>query len=371
MKIAVIGAGPAGLFAALAARRYNISVDVFEKRQVGGGIVCGECIFDSLRIFPRPDEGLLRPVREIILQGRRGYKLALGKYRPLWMVDRKTWQRGLARRARDMGASLHENTAVSPARLSAMQAEYDWVIDAGGAPCVTSRLHSFQAEYFREYLLAYQFVLEGDFSALMPRLKFAFLENIPTRFQPSYYWVFPKYAHTANVGVVCTVHGSLGRHDPNLKELLADVCRRENLQGFTIVEKGGGIAASRMVTRLVYGNILLAGDAAGLTSPLHGGGIDLACLSGVVAVEALWGGPREVARYGKKLKAFLRERKAVEDIAIRKMRSFSFDQFDRLLAGVTARGTPARLKTGLCHPDLLWATLRWFGTKKKPPAWPV
>ncbi len=36
---------------------------------------------------------------------------------------------------------------------------------------------------------------------------------------------------------------------------------------------------------MVYDNILLAGDAAGLVSPLHGGGIDTACISGKIAVQ--------------------------------------------------------------------------------------
>jgi digeranylgeranylglycerophospholipid reductase len=371
MKIAVIGAGPGGLFAALAARRHNISVDVFEKRQVGAGIVCGECIFDSLKIFPRPGKGLLRPIHEIIMQGRHGYNFAIGRYRPLWMMDRKTWQRDLARQVRDAGAVVHENAAVRPGDLAQMRGSYDWIIDASGAPCVTSRLYSFQAAYFHEYLLAYQFVLGGDFSALMPRLKFAFFEDLPARLQPAYYWVFPKDAQSANVGVVCSMRGSPGGHGPDLKKLLADVLCREGLQEYGIIEKGGGVATSRIMPRLVYDNIILAGDAAGLTSPLHGGGIDLACLSGVLAVEALMGGPAQVACYKKRLEGILREKKAVEDIVIRKMRSFSFKQFDRLLAGVTAGGIFTRIKTGLAHPDLLRATIRWFGAKKKLPAWPV
>ncbi|MGB4220379.1 MAG: NAD(P)/FAD-dependent oxidoreductase [Smithellaceae bacterium] len=371
MKIAVIGAGPGGLFAALAARRQNISVDLFEKRQAGAGIVCGECIFDSLSIFPRPGKGLLRPIQEIIMQGRRGYNFAIGRYRPLWMMDRKTWQRDLARRARDAGAVVHENTAVRPGDLAVMRGSYDWIIDASGAPCVTSRLYSFQADYFHQFLLAYQFVLQGDFGALMPRLKFAFFEDMPARFQPAYYWVFPKDEHTANVGVVCTVNGSLPGGDPDLKNLLGDVLKRENLGDCVIAERGGGIAASQIIPRLVYDNIILAGDAAGLASPLHGGGIDLACLSGVLAVEALSGGPAKVGGYRQRLKDILRERKAVEDIVIRKMRSFSFEQFDRLLAGVTDRSLFTRIKTGLAHPDLLYATIRWFTTKKEIPPWPV
>ncbi|MCK7515542.1 MAG: NAD(P)/FAD-dependent oxidoreductase [Desulfobacterales bacterium] len=38
MKIAVIGAGPGGLYAALAAARENIQVDLFEKEKSGRGL---------------------------------------------------------------------------------------------------------------------------------------------------------------------------------------------------------------------------------------------------------------------------------------------------------------------------------------------
>ncbi len=371
MKIAIIGAGPGGLYAALAAAGRNIRVDLFEKRKVGEGIVCGECIFDSLRIMPRPGRGLLRPVEEVILQGRESYSFPLSHYRPLWMLDRKTWQQDLAGQAGDRGIVIHENKGVTRARLSGMQKEYDWILDASGAPSLTSRLYGFSGDYFREYLLAHQVVLAGDFSALMPRIRFGFFSQLSAEFQPAYFWVFPKDASRANVGVVCTVRGTLNRNSLHLKELLKDVLRTEGLAGAAVLEKGSGIATGSMLPRLVYDNILLVGDAAGLTSPLHGGGIDMACLSGVLAVEAISAGQSGVARYTEKLKHYMKEKQALEKVTIRKMRTLSFDQYDKLLQGVTAPGKFTRLRTALRHLDMFYATLKWFGTKKKIPDWPV
>jgi flavin-dependent dehydrogenase len=43
MKLAIIGAGPGGLYAALAAAGQGLQVDLWEKGRVGEGIVCGEC----------------------------------------------------------------------------------------------------------------------------------------------------------------------------------------------------------------------------------------------------------------------------------------------------------------------------------------
>lgn len=371
MKIAVIGGGPGGLYAALAAANEAGKVVLFEKRRIGEGIVCGECIFDSLCVMPRPGRGLLRPVDEIIFRGRGSYPFALSKHRPMWMLDRKTWQQDLAAQARSRGVTVYENTKITPAGLSRLQKEYDWVIDASGAPSVTARLYRFAGDYFKDCLLGYQFVIQGDFSELWPRLFISFLPELPVEYQPAYAWIFPKDRHTANAGVVCTVRGTLGRDKVDVKGLLSDFLRAEGLTDAVVLEKGGGIATGRMPARLVYDNVLLAGDAAGLTSALHGGGIDLACLSGVLAASAVCEGQSGVDEYQQKLKDYLRERNALEDVTIGKMRTMNFNQFDRLLRGVTAKSRFVRLKTGLRHFNMLYTTIRWFGTKKPAPDWPV
>jgi len=69
--------------------------------------------------------------------------------------------------------------------------------------------------------------------------------------------------------------------------------------------------------------------------------------------------------YAGKLKDYLSERNALEEVTIRKMRRLSFEGFDRLLRGVTAKSRRTRLMTGLSHPDMLYTTLKWFGDKKR------
>lgn len=371
MKLAIIGAGPGGLYAALRAVKQNHQVDLFEKRKVGEGIVCGECIFDSLGIMRKPGRGLLHSVDEIVLQGRGQYPFPLGRRRKLWMLDRRIWQQDLAGLAKSLGARIYENAGITRERLRQMQQEYDWILDASGAPSVTSRLYRFSGDYFQEYLLSYQLVLAGDFSALWPRIKVAFPPDLPARFQPAYYWIFPKDAHRANVGVVCTVCGALNRGSLDLKKLLADVLRSEGLTGATVLGKGGGTGPSRMLPRLVYDNIILTGDAAGLTSPLHGGGIDMACLSGILAVDAVTKGHQGAALYRGKLQRYMREKVALEKVAIRKMRTLNFDDFDGLLRNITSPDIFVRFKTALRHMDMFYPTVKWFGRKKAKPDWPV
>jgi digeranylgeranylglycerophospholipid reductase len=371
MKAAIIGTGPGGLYAALAASKHNIQIDLFEKRSVGEGIVCGECIFDSLGIMTKPGRGLMHPVDEVIFQGHGCYTFPLGRHRKLWMLDRRTWQQNLAACAVSRGVNLHEHTKVTPERLQQMTKEYDWIIDASGAPSVTSRLNHFSDDYFKEYLLAHQVVLAGDFSALWPRIKIAFLPDMPADYQPAYAWIFPKDENLANVGVVCTVQGTLRKDKLDLKKLLLQTINKEGLDGAQVLERGSGMAVAGMLPRLVYDNIILAGDAAGLTSPLHGGGIDMACLSGVLAAGAVINGGRAVAAYSQTLKHYTQEKLALEKVTIQKMKTLNFEQFDVLLRGITSRSWYVRGRTALQHLDMFYATLKWFGTKKSIPDWPV
>ncbi|MHB8138026.1 MAG: NAD(P)/FAD-dependent oxidoreductase [Smithellaceae bacterium] len=371
MKIAIIGAGPGGLYAALAAAKQNIQVDLFEKRKVGEGIVCGECIFDSLGIMARPGKGLLHAVDEVVLTGHGYYTFPLGRHRKLWMLDRRTWQQDLAKLAVSRGVVLHENEKITAEHLRRMKKEYDWIIDASGAPSVTSRLNHFSNDYFKEYLLAHQVVLAGDFRALWPRIKITFLPDMPADYQPAYAWIFPKERGLANVGVVCTVRGTLKKDKLDLRKLLAHTISKEGLDGAQVLERGSGMAVAGMLPRLVYDNIILAGDAAGLTSPLHGGGIDMACLSGVLAVGAIAGGDRGGMAYEETLKRYIHEKRALEKVTIRKMRTLNFDQFDNLLRGVTSRSKYARFITALGHLEMFYVTIKWFGAKKQIPDWPV
>jgi len=368
MKIAILGAGPAGLYAALAAAERGFRTDLFEKRAIGEGIVCGECIFDSLGILSRPGRGLLHPVEEVFLTARERHTLAIGRYRKLWMMDRRSWQEGLAEAAVARGVRLEAQTKIDPERLRRMQHEYDGIIDASGAPSVTSRAYGFSGRYLEDGLVAYQAVLRGDFSTLWPRIAVGFLPDLPPERRPGYAWIFPKNARRANCGVIYTMRGSRRGGDPDLKALLADFLKSEGLAGAEILKTGGGIAAGRILPRLVYDRILLAGDAAGLTSPLHGGGIDLACLSGVLAVDALADGAHGAERYRPRLMGYVRHKLAVEVLAIRKMRTLDFNAFDALLGGVASQSNLRRAATALRHPVLAFATLKWLFRRETAPA---
>jgi digeranylgeranylglycerophospholipid reductase len=154
----------------------------------------------------------------------------------------------------------------------------------------------------------------------------------------------------------------------DIKSLLHKVMERESLGEATVLKKGGGLIPANVLSELVHENIILVGDAAGLTSPLHGGGIDLACISAAVAVEAITIGKQGVAAYRDRLLSLMKDKIALEALLIRKMRGLNFGDFDDLLQAAAVRKPWLRTKVGLRHPDLLMAAWRWL--RKKPRPWP-
>ena len=66
--------------------------------------------------------------------------------------------------------------------------------------------------------------------------------------------------------------------------------RKGRLSSCERLHKSGRLCPVRQVNKLVYQNIILTGDAAGLASPLHAGGIDTACISGKIAAQCILNG---------------------------------------------------------------------------------
>ena len=99
-----------------------------------------------------------------------------------------------------------------------------------------------------------------------------------------YHYIFPKGSHIANVGVG-RFHPDDNGQKPNLRKELDRILIKEGLDGYRITKKVSGITPSLSITKLIWKNVLLIGDAAALCSPLHGGGVDTACISGHLAAE--------------------------------------------------------------------------------------
>ncbi|HHW42096.1 MAG TPA: NAD(P)/FAD-dependent oxidoreductase [Syntrophomonadaceae bacterium] len=332
-RICVIGGGPAGLAAALEGARLGLKVDLLERNRIGANIRCAEGFYDSLRLLGKPRAGLRFKVQEAVLKVQREYKVDCRKI-DLWMIDRSEWQRSLADQAWEAGARILENMRVTVDTLRDLQREYDWIIDSSGVPSVTSLLYGFR-DYYRRYgAVTAQYVVEGDFSKLGERLKFVLFP-----YYAGYYWIFPKGRdatgrETANVGIgyFPSKRGREKRGDI-LWEELNNVLEREKIEG-KIIRRLGGLAPVKLREQLRYGNILLVGDAAGCASPLHGGGIDTAYVTGQLA--ARWIASSREYDFSHEVWRLLRRKLEVEERLCRLWERLDADTLDHF-AGLIAR----------------------------------
>lgn len=289
-RMAIIGSGPAGLYAALEGVSSGFAVTLFEQKKIGENINCAEGFFDTLKILGKPKKGVRFKVKNIIVRLNREHKIKCDNFN-LWMIDRAEWQKYLGEKAAESGVKIKENHKIKPQDLDDLRKSYKWVVDASGVYSVTSKAYDFKRFYKENSAVAFQYVLEGDFSHIG--------ENLKVGIEPDYlgyYWIFPKGMNregieTANVGI--------GIYETpykiNIKQKLERVLKKEGLEEYNIIDKRGGLLPVKYPEKLIYDNIILAGDAAGLVSPLHGGGIDLACISGRIAAQ-------EAARGGKDYK---------------------------------------------------------------------
>ena len=280
--VAVIGGGPAGLSAAIRAAELGLNVVLYEKGKIGDGIKCAEGFIDTLGLLGRPEAGVLFKVEKAIFFAGRAYRIHLLEGYGLWMIDRSTWQKELAKRAQRIGVSIKEEFPINKNQVLEMLDTYRYIIDASGAPSITSKIYGFAPMYLRNASFSIQYVIEGDFGFLGKN-------TIMAGYEPhyiGYYWIFPKGQNIANVGVG-RFNGLKKGRALHLRHELNRILKKEGLDEYRILRKISGFCPSNTVDKLVWRDILLVGDAAALNSPLHGAGIDMACISGRMAAEAI------------------------------------------------------------------------------------
>lgn len=277
VRIAVIGGGPAGLMTAIEGAKNGLTVDLYEKHQIGDNIRCAEGFFDTLNMLDEPKYGVRFKVEALELEVKKNYVFPCDEKTNIWMIDRREWQIGLAAEARDLNVQIYENSPVSKEKLKQLMHDYDWVIDCSGVPSVTSKAYEFNSFYKNTSGITVQYTLLGDFSKYYGRIKASFESHYD-----GYYWVFPKSHNEANVGLIFFSENNLKPWDE-----LERIIEKEGLSAYTKTRKFGGMCPVVRPEHLVYDNILLTGDAAGLVSALHGGGIDNACISGKIAIQCI------------------------------------------------------------------------------------
>ncbi|MCX7990731.1 MAG: NAD(P)/FAD-dependent oxidoreductase [Proteobacteria bacterium] len=277
-KIAIIGGGPAGLSSAIHLIKFdkNFLIHLFEKCRIGENIVCAEGFFDFFgNIHVELPEKM--KVKKIIISSGKKTEINLPKNSNIFTFSRKRWQKDLGDYARSLGVKIFENTKIEKGEIKKLSSQYDYVLDCSGFSGVSHFVFPEKevSKYRKSLVPAVQFRLKGDFSSFYEALYANVFDN-----PPGYFWIFPicegKKPVYANAGLGILLKDKSKR---NLKELLKEMLKEE-ISHYEIINYSASPIPTRRLKTFKVNNIILLGDSLGLCSPLHGGGIDSAYLSG-------------------------------------------------------------------------------------------
>ena len=299
-EVIIIGGGPGGSSAAKKLAETGLDVLVIERREViGNPAQCGECIpnwgevvgtFSGIKddewlseLFDFPDHLRLHRLDKmrVFLPSGKHYSFKLDAFGG----HRLHFDSHLAELAKAAGAEIRMGEALKNIStkkdgtdiLVTSEGRYtaDYIIDASGSLAHVSRLRKKDSKIYRprEQVPTIYAQVQGP----IPETFDVFIGSIA----PSgYAWIIPK-GDTANVGLGVRA----GQLKGELKDHLQDFCDQ---LGFEVLSWGGGwIPMSGPVKRMVDGNVLSVGDAAGLVMPSNGGGISQAMISGKFAADAI------------------------------------------------------------------------------------
>lgn len=284
--VVVVGAGPAGSAAAMTARRAGLSVALIDKAgfprdKLCGGLVSGRAQTALKSIFPTPPPLDIYHVGDFGAWHWGGEELAcFTTPDDLWFTMRFDFDAALCQAALAAGAADYTGR-----RWKTLdQANNSLTMDNGevlhfgaliGADGVTSPVAAqlFGRAYDPDKI---GFALETEcLRAPGEDLKMV----IDFRSANSGYgWLFPKN-NSLTVGV-----GGVHSENPDMRAALIKMLPKDKVAGKI---KGAFLPFGDYRRTPGKGNIVLAGDAAGLIDPLTGEGIALALESGAIAADVV------------------------------------------------------------------------------------
>jgi geranylgeranyl reductase family protein len=290
--VVVVGGGPAGAAAALAARSAGLTVLVLDRSDFPRDKVCGDGIapealdvLAGLGVDTRQLTDGYPPVPRLSLRSPQGAVVVRETARPAAVVPRAVFDERLLSAVLGRGAEFRRHTVRSVV-ADADGVTVDGAIRAGvvigadGAESVVRRALGIAPNRDDRIAVA----LRGYGPELPGQAGTQLLVTTEQRW-PAYAWSFPLGDGRANVGYGELVSGGITRAGlvEGLQRLLPGV-EPEALRAHRLPLSNGR-------PRLPDGRILLAGDAASLINPLTGEGIFYAVLSGALAGQAAAHGP--------------------------------------------------------------------------------
>jgi digeranylgeranylglycerophospholipid reductase len=279
--IVVIGAGPAGSSAAQAAAQRGARVLLIDRRQrIGIPVQCAEVVPQWIfRYDSFSSTCIIQRVETMVTHLPDGTSYEMKS--PGYMLDRSLFDKELAASAILSGAKISIETralGLSSEGLVVERGSKKEVIQskvfigADGASSSVARIVG-QPPLKTIAALQYEVVLSG------PRnhTDVYFYKDC----EGGYAWFFPK-GRTANAGVG-VVTSKASQLSNLLGKFLDSLMESKTLQEIQVVSKTGGFIPCEPRQKIVLGNILLIGDAAGHAHPINGAGIFNAVMAGEIA----------------------------------------------------------------------------------------
>ncbi len=279
--VCVVGAGPAGTSAARELVRDGARVVLVERRDRPGAKACGGALPRSAFEPARLDPGRLPPWARLFstleVRGPLGSRRLEQDWPVMMTIDRAAWLAGRIDELRDLGCDVRLGTRFRGwregiASLDRGEIACGCLVGADGAASRVRRGLGLPAGLV---VRAFQLTLPADDPAaarLARRGPAVWFD--PFHFRAGYGWAFPA-ADEVRLGAGAS---SAILHKDALKRAFLSWLRRLGVDPARGRFEAGTIGCGYLGHR--FGPVSLAGDAAGLASPVTGEGIRQALVSG-------------------------------------------------------------------------------------------
>jgi digeranylgeranylglycerophospholipid reductase len=284
--VIVVGSGPAGGMAAKTLTSAGFSVLIVDKKkQIGQPIQCAEGItrfsLENVNLTPHLSwiKLAVKGIKVFVPKNHLFYSIEPG-----YSINREKFEQWLIQNSVDAGATVEMLTKVHSVQKNHKQwmiqtnkGEFkgNIIIAADGPLSTIATIQNMIQNRTYRFGIQYKFPSEvfNDFD----KEWFNIYWN-DVSLKGGYYWIFPR-SNEINIGVA---------GPKNVKFFLDRFCKKFHINSRRRLAVNAGIIPFHyLVNKYVKDNILLVGDAAGLTNPTTGGGIHAALFSGKLAGEII------------------------------------------------------------------------------------